>query len=280
MNEMRNPFRMFTVFLAAFSWLFLPVTAQETPAKPEIPEMNLQKPSDRFEIGVHYSFWSLNFIKSILESELGGELGKEFRNEITREIEDLQYTVSQTTYEQQMIFDSGGHNYGLEFRFYPRGRQGPFSLGVSFEQTYMRMTVEGSVRQTFSDGSFADAEAQGEITVAPFFTNLSFRWDLFPEWRVTPYLIFGLGVAELNGEISYDYAGRYNSSRGTETLDHSDIRTFKEAEEEMNTNIPNILPLFQLNLGVRAEIIPHLYVKAGAGIWDGLILRAGISGRF
>lgn len=269
------------IALAAFLWLQKPGTAQETAAsKSQIPELGLQKPSDRFEIGVHYSFWSLNLIKGILEDELGGELGEEIRDEITSQIEDLQYNLVQTTYEQQLNFDSGGQNYGLELRFYPKGRLGPFSLGVSFEQAHMRMSVEGTVQQNFSDGTFATADALGEIILDPFFTNLSFRWDLFPEWRVTPYLIFGAGVAQLNGEVSYVYSGQYSTSHGTETISENSVRSIKKAEEEMNANIPNILPLFQLNLGVRAEILPHLYIKAGAGIWDGFILRAGISGRF
>jgi hypothetical protein len=260
--------------------LSLPGISQETPAQQQIPETGLKKPSGRFEIGVHFSIWSLNLIKGILEDELGGELGEEIRDEIINEIEDLQYSPVQTTYDQQLIFDSGGQNYGLELRFYPQGKQGPFSLGVSIEQAHMRMSVEGAVQQNFSDGTYAAADAKGEITLDPFFTNLSFRWDLFPKWMVTPYLIFGAGVAQMNGEVSYVYTGQYSTSRGTENLSQDDVRSIKEAEEQMNTNIPNILPLFQLNLGARAEILPNLYIKAGAGIWNGFIFRAGISGRF
>lgn len=265
---------------AVIFFLSLPAAPQESPVQPQVPEIGLKKPSGRFEVGVHFSFWSLNLIKGILEDELGGELGEEIRDEITSEIEDLQYSLVQTTYDQELIFDSGGQNYGLELRFYPQGRQGPFSLGVSVEQAHMRLSVEGAVQQNFSDGTYATAEAAGEITLDPFFTNLSFRWDLFPDWMVSPYLIFGAGVAQLNGEVSYIYTGQYSTTKVTENLSQDDVRSIKEAEEEMNTNIPNILPLLQLNLGVRAEILPNLYIKAGAGIWDGFILRAGVSGRF
>jgi hypothetical protein len=266
--------------LIAFLIISSPLTAQETPVKQQVPSLEIQKPSDRFEIGVYYSFWTLNLLKGMLEDELGSELGEEIRDEITSEIEEKDYNLIQTTYDQQLTFDSGGQNYGLELRFYPKGRNGPFSLGVSFEKAKMSMSVEGAVRQNFSDNTFATADAKGEITLNPFFTTLSFRWDLFPEWRITPYLIFGAGVAKLNGEVSYVYTGQYSTSVGTETISEDDQRTIQEAEEEMDANIPNILPLFQLNLGIRAEIIPHLYIRAGAGIWDGFILRAGISGRF
>jgi len=276
----KNKILCYLIFLAVFLSLPGSVKSQETPKDPEIPTIVPNKPSDRFEIGIHYSSWSLNLIKGILEDEIGSGLGDEIRDEITKEIEDLEYALEKTTYDQELLFDSGGRNYGLELRYYPRGRHGPFSIGVSFEKTHMSLSVDGSVRQNFADGSFATADAVGEIALDPFFSNLTFRWDLFPEWRVTPYLIFGAGIADLNGEVSYNYSGQYSSRQATETIEEEDTRTLKEAEEEMDANIPNILPLFQLNLGIRAEIIPHLYIKAGAGFFDGFILRAGISGRF
>jgi hypothetical protein len=132
----------------------------------------------------------------------------------------------------------------------------------------------------FNDGSYAEMDAKGFVELNPLFTNLSFRWDIKPDWVVTPYIILGLGVAALNGEVSYEYEGTYYNSVGTDHYEDEDKRDIKEAEEDTDFNMPNILPLLQINIGVRAEIIPHLHLRAEAGIWDGFILRGGLAFRF
>jgi hypothetical protein len=104
----------------------------------------------------------------------------------------------------------------------------------------------------------------------------------------------GLGLASLGGGsssgdaqasdnddgLSWEYEGTYKWAAGDYTVSGSDQLTLQEAEEEGDFNIPGILPLIAINLGVRAEITPNLLVRAEAGFWDGIALRLGVSGRF
>ena len=248
--------------------------------EPALPQLKTDKSPGKLEIGIHYSGWTLDIIKGMFQDTLIDELGEEIRNEISNELRDSHINLEQTIFEHDLVFDSGGHNYGLEMRFYPQGREGPFSLGLSFEKAKMRLGVNGTVKQSFSDGSFATADASGEILLNPFFTHLSFRWDLMPSWRITPYVILGLGVATLSGELHYEYLGEYKWLGVNETVEDSDLKDIKEAEEDIDFNIPNIFPLLQASVGVRVEIIPNLHMKVGAGFWNGFIFRIGISGRY
>ena len=188
--------------------------------------------------------------------------------------------IFQVGSDHNLIFGSSGSVYGFELRFYPGGRYSSFSLGVSIEKTHMSAKVEGPVTVQFNDGSHAEMDAEGNIELNPLFTNLSFRWDIKPSWAITPYFILGLGVAALNGEVSYKYNGTYFWAGGTEDHEDEDSRDIKEAEEDTDFNLPNILPLLQITLGVRAEVIPHLHLRAEAGVWNGIILRAGLAYKF
>ena len=252
------------------------VKAQEEVPQDASTEMPNAVRSDRFDISFHYSRWTLDLVKSWFEEDLVKALSDEIRDEITAQIGGTHIGLGREDYEQNLAFDSGGANYGLEIRFYPRGREGAFSLGVSFEKTSMRLSVKGDMTQAYDNGTFAEAEAEGRIELNPFTTHLSFRWDLMPEWRVKPYLVLGLGIGLLDGEVSYIYDGTYTFGGGTDPISDEDIRTLKEMEEEIEFNIPNVLPIFQLNLGVQAEILPHMHLKAEAGIWNGFIFRLGV----
>ena len=80
--------------------------------------------------------------------------------------------------------------------------------------------------------------------------------------------------------VSYEYNGNYNGFGQSESIEGGDTLTLQDAEDEGSTNIPNILPLLQIGLGVRATITPNLSLKGEVNFWDGLVYRFGISGRF
>jgi len=225
----------------------------------------------------------MNLFKGLFENRLIDEISEEIQEELIKQARDIRidsYPMP-TNFDQTFAFDSGGPNYGLEIRFYPQGREGAFSLGFSLDKTKIRLTVKGDVRQDFNDGSYAEVkDALGEVTLNPLFTLLNFRWDFKPSWRVTPYFVFGVGVAALNGKVRYDYIGSYRWQVFEQQIGESETKTIQEAEEESDANIPNIVPLLQMNLGIRAEVIPHLHLRAEVGIWDGFALRAGVGYRF
>ena len=168
----------------------------------------------------------------------------------------------------------------MEFRYFPKGRDGSFSFGFSIERTKIKARVEGSVIQKYTDGTYAEVDSFAYITTNPLTTNLSFRWDTNPKWRVSPFFVMGFGVAALIGEAGYEYSGTYVWSGPSDDIGDSDDRTFKEWQEESDTNIPNIFYLIQLQLGVRARIVPRISVNAEVGIWDGFVFRMGVFYRF
>lgn len=254
--------------------------AQQEEQQPEAPVLPKVTFLEKLEFEVHYGQWTLDPIKGAFEDELFTKLGKEIRKEMSSKIRDSHPSLVQSSYEESLAFDSGGSNYGVEARFYPQGRAGSFSLGFSLEKTKMRLTVKGPVKQEYTDGSYADVTSEGYVLIHPFSTNLSFRWDMRPAWRVTPYIVFGFGLAAMSGEVTYTYSGTYNWGGFPETIQEEKIKTLKEAEEDIEFNIPNVFILVQANLGVRAEIIPNLHFRIEAGIWDGLILRGGLAYRF
>lgn len=270
---------IFVFFLALL--LIQSVAAQQDEQEEELPRLVFDEGiAGKLEIEVHYGYWTLNVFKGLFEEDLTQELSDEIAEEIGITIIESGYDVARTSHDHDLLFDSSGSVYGLELRFYPGGRYSSFSLGVSVEKTRMKAIVEGPVTVQFDDGSFAEMDAVGTVDLDPLFTNLSFRWDFKPNWRVTPYFVFGLGVAALNGEVSYNYRGTYYWWGGSEIHEDEDTRPIKEAEEDSDVNLPNILPLLQINLGIRGEIIPHLHLRAEAGIWDGLIIRAGLAYKF
>lgn len=268
--------------------------AQQPSQEEQLSSVAIIDESGKFEIGVYYGRWTLNPILSQFEADLGEELGQQIRDAIIDEVRDLNPYIAGTDSVDNFAFDSSGPSYGLEARFYPQGRLGSFSLGLSIDKLTMRISGEGSVSQNFDDGTSAEAGGSGEIVLSPLFTTLSFRWDIMPRWRISPYYSMGLGVAALggggasgdvqtsdNGEgLSWEYAGTYTWAAGDYTVSGSDQLTIKEAEEEGDFNIPGILPLIAINLGVRAEITPNLLLRAEAGFWDGIAFRFGVSGRF
>lgn len=247
---------------------------------PQLPSVLSQGREGRFEIGIHFSLWTLDLLRSAIEGEISDELGQEIRDEITDELGGSQAGLIQAGYEQNLALDTGGHNFGIELRYYPRGRDGDFSLGFAVDKARMRLQVDGSLIQSYTDGTSASATAYGEILVNPVFTSLSFRWDFLPRSILTPFVNLGVGIAALDGELNYEYSGEYARVGYSQTIGESEQQTIKEAEEDMDVNLPNVLPLLQLHLGIRAELLPNLNIRAEAGIWDGFQLRFGLSGRF
>ena len=234
----------------------------------------------RFEVSVHFGSWSLNPLQKMFEEELIDSIGDEVRDEVRKQAKALQPGLVEGGFDHSLALDSSGTNFGLEIRYYPKGRWGAISFGLSLEKTNMRMAIGGPLRQEFDNGAYAEVEAEGYIDLSPVTTNLSVRWDFAPRWLVSPYLVFGLGVAALNGDVGYSYDGSLEWAGPSETLTDSDVKTFKEMEEDIDFNIPNIFVLVQMNLGLRAVIMKHLTLNLEAGFWDGIVIRGGLGARF
>jgi len=233
-----------------------------------------------WEIEVHYSLWTIDMIIGLVEGRVNEEAEEELSKEISKQITKNHITLKKDNYEQDLKLDSSGSNYGFGIRFYPKGKKGSFSLGLSFEQTKIKLSFQGQAKQEFKDGSYAEADAGGFFEASLFSTNLSFRWDMKPSWRVTPYFVLGFGLAPLKGNVSYFYSGSYYWAGPQESIEYSELKTLKELEEEIDYNIPSIFFILQMNFGIRGEILPNFYIRAEAGFWDGLLFRGGLAFKF
>ncbi len=261
----------------------------ESPPSPvsSPPAQEVVGPSPKFsyeggkwEVEVHCGSWSFDIFKGLFEERLIEEVSEEIGKKVSGKVRESHPALISTTGEQSFVLDTGGSNYGIEMRFFPHGEKRSFSLGLSLEKTNLRFTLKGPFKQRFADGTYADVETDAYLRLSPLTTNLSFRWEIKPNWKVTPYFVLGAGIASLKGEVHYEFSGNYNWLGPQEEIESSETKSFKEAEEEADFNIPNIFLLFQLNLGVRAEIFHPLILRGEVGFWDGLLLRVGLALRF
>ena len=250
-----------------------------------------------FEFGFHYSQWSIDLFRGLIEDSVSETLESELKEDILDEIRSTpgNENIQETYYSQEVKFDSGGWNYGFEVRWYPAGKYGSYSLGFSLEKTHMRVSFpEASAHITLEDQSKGETgDFQGEISDArfeiwPLSMNLSFRWDIKPSWRWRPYITFGVGLAGAGSVDKGEYSIAWS---GTAVIDgdvenHSDSRsgTIAELREELEEEdedffIPEFFPFIQLNLGVKGEVYDNLYVLIDVGVWDGLLFRLGVAYR-
>ncbi len=249
-----------------------------------------------FEFSVHYSGWSLNLLRGAIESQLGDvlqdNLQDEFLGQIRRTFPDAQLR----NYRQTVEFDSGGHNFGAEFRWYPRGRSGSFSLGVAVEKTAMRVSfpeVSAAMEVTSAAyrgrGTFQAAATGTGAELEPLSFHFSCRWDIVPSWRVRPYVTVGFGFFSAHelekGTLHAAYSGTL-AAPGFAPIPYSDSfsKTVQQAIDEANEdgegiNLPPLLPILQLSVGVKAEITGNVHLLVDAGIWNGFMLRGGLAVR-
>ncbi|MGD8538073.1 MAG: hypothetical protein PVI66_05090, partial [Candidatus Aminicenantes bacterium] len=232
---------------------------------------------------IHYGPWTLKPFSNYFEDDLLSEISKQIRRRVNDEIENhLHYSIGDkvSSYDDDLTFSTSGYNLGFEIRFFPKGPEGSFSLGLSVERTKIKIRAEGPINQNYGgeiQGASSTVEGFGYVTTDPLTMNLSFRWDTNPSWRVSPYFVTGIGLGTLLGEVGYEWTGSYQYQNRIDPTDGSDVLTLEEVEWETEENIPNIFYLFQLNVGVRARITPNFFINGEIGFWDGMIFRAGVA---
>jgi hypothetical protein len=248
-----------------------------------------------WEFGFHYSRWSLNLLRSAIEEDLSDALETDLKDQVLEDIQADYPRLMEKSYSQEVQFDSGGDNIGFEVRYYPGGKNGSFSVGLSVEKTTMRVSLpEVSAQMTLTD-TFTLQEAQfsgsseAEFLFKPWSFHLSFRWDIFPSSAVHPYITLGLGAATgsplENAEVSYAYAGELSiPGEGTEFYSDSESKSVQELKDELEAEgedffLPGFMPFFQLNLGLKAVVTPNIHLLVDAGVWNGFLVRGGISVR-
>jgi len=236
--------------------------------------------SGHWEIGGHYSKWSVNFVRSLFENTLKDELAEEIQTQIVKKSGAIQAGLVKLNFRHELSFDSDGSNFGFEARYYSRGRTGTFSLGFGLEKTDLSLTLAGPLTQEFSNGAAATVEASTKLVSSPFSMHVNFRWEVGTEAIVTPYFTLGFGFAPLKATLTYNFTGTFRKGDIVETISDAKEKTLKELSADVDFRFPDVLVIFQLSFGLKAQLYRGLYLLGEAGIWDGIIFRGGLSYRF
>ena len=225
-----------------------------------------------WQISPHYGIWSLGPIEPMIEDSMADTFETAFQ-ELLEEYSGIIDPSGE--YSQSVDFDSSGKNLALEFRFYPGGEDGSFSIGIAVEKSELRIALDCLAEYELADGSYVDGSGSCILLWQPTSYHLSFRWDLMPSWRLHPYISFGAGTASFKGVLTYEAT--------VETYDASTATTIiKITSDEINLEFleytePKITPLIvQLNLGFSVEVTKNLYLLLDAGIWNGFLVRGGV----
>jgi hypothetical protein len=245
-----------------------------------------------FEFSVHYSRWTLNVIRSLVENMVSDALESDLKDRFLQQIQEQHPTFVESGYNQSIVFNAPGNNIGFELRFYPGGRRGAFSLGLCVEQTTMEVTfseVTANLQMTdLNLGQTATFQglANGKFVIRPLSFHLNMRWELFPSWPVSPYFGFGAGISTsksfFDARYEYTYTGTLTlPDNSTEEYSDSDSKTLRQIKDERlaeGKKFPlNFMPIVQLNLGFRARISETFNLTFDAGLFNGFLFRGGLA---
>jgi hypothetical protein len=260
------------------------------------PDLNMTAAeSGQWEFNVHYSLWSINLVRPLIEDAMGDLLEDNLRDKFMEEIRRDYPSARETAYSQQIQFDSNGRNYGFELRWFPGGHRGSFSLGLAVEKTTMKIgfpTIDAQMSAEVPEfpgrtGNFTGSVENATLELKPLSYHLSFRWEIVPRAQIHPFVTFGVGmfmVGDLEKGSFYaawrgDFVVPGISSRHYEGIEDKTVKDFidESKDEGDEVKLPGVLPFLQLTLGLRGKISKNLHLLAEVGVWNGLILRGGIA---
>lgn len=246
------------------------------------------------EFNVHYSYWTLNVIRPLVEKMVSDILEDDLKDRFLQQIQADYPTLVESGYQQQVKFDAPGQNFGLELRYYPGGRSGVFSIGLSVEQTTMKISfpvVLASLELTdlnLGQAAYFTGQASGEFLTKPLSFHLSMRWEFLPSKVISPYLTIGAGVSTSRSFFDSSYRYQYSGTlvlpdNSTELYSDSDNKTLREIKDERQVegkDFPlNFMPILQFNLGLRTRLSRNLNLVLDSGIFNGFLVRGGLSVR-
>jgi len=264
--------KLIKILLAALTIFWLPIS-------PAFAQGHL-------EFSLHKSSWNINIFESAIEKNLGIKIEKYILKEVYKDYPE----IKDSDYSQNVDFNSSGGNFGIEIRWYPKGKEGVYSLGVSLEKTTMKIGFSQiSTNIELSDGTVYTGSFGGDLIMEPWSIHLSSRWDIIPSMRIHPYITIGFGVAKgaylENADVSYDFSAYlkidgdiYESYEVSDTIDLVEVKNeLKKINESVF--LPGFIPFFQLNVGIKGKITDNLHILVDAGIWNGISFRGGIAFR-
>ncbi len=249
----------------------------------------------QYEISVFYSLWSIDLLRSRIESEINNAGNDLIQDEILKAINDdyPDLTIVDSTLDS--TFDSGGGSIGVEFRWYPKGKAGSFSLGLGLVKSKMRLSLpDVAVNMALkSEIAQQQGEFNGNVTAAnvvlkPLSLIFSMRWDIMPSSQVRPYFTFGLGLFPVsviqNTTAEFIYSGilQVNGQTGQIISDRYE-NTVEGAiedggEDDPLKNFP-FIPVLQMNFGIKGEVAHNIFLFLDLGVFNGFSISGGIAYR-
>jgi len=277
------------------------ISAQVEPAAP-VPV--LVKKTGHFQFSVHYGSWGLNLLKGVFEG-LAENFAEQIKNNQFDKVkeEHPEDHWEEVSFENDVAFDSSGHTFGFEARWYPGGEDGSFSLGLSVIKTKMKfglssLHTEMELENTDDHKLYSfTADGSGDVTSNPLALLFSLRWDIVPRAVVHPYITFGFGAAGVKAlddtTLRYDFEGVLLApGEDPETISASDTKTLlqlkeedaRRKEEEGSLEEPfdyplKFFPFIQFHFGLTAKVARIVHVLVDFGVLDGFSLRGGVAVR-
>jgi len=217
-------------------------------------------------VGFHFSKWSINIIRQIIEDN------------VIDAFEDFD------TSKGDLSFASNGNNFGFEISYFPKGEEGSFSIGISYERNNFKGKLEGNYTDSDNFGNREEIVGEGFFYLRPHSFNINLCWDLWPKSRVHPYIGLGFGLGPLNGEGELNTTTTTYYQGYTQVEEKKDEKTLKEAINELDdegAGFPfTFFPIVHLKLGCKGEIVNNFYAFIELAIYDGTLFRGGLSYRF
>jgi hypothetical protein len=246
-----------------------------------------------FEFGGHYGRWTLDVLGNKAVELIDDATADQLQNAIEEEIQSLYPNLYSMQFAQTIDFSSSGDDFGVSFRWYPGGRKGSFSLGLSVENSSFKVLPTSEVHMDLedwatSDTATFDGDAEGQALIKATSFLLTFRWDIFPKKSIHPYITFGGGISTAkaldDSTLVYSFIGQLvGDSIPAQTIEGSETKTLRELRDEALEDgetdfpIPNFIPFLQLNLGLKARLTKSVSVLVDAGVYNGFMVSAGIA---
>ncbi len=223
----------------------------------------------KYSVGVNYTSWGLWFIENMMENMIEDAVKGNLQEQIENDFSG--YTLGD--YTQDINLKSSGNGINVQLRIYPGGENGVFSLGINYFKLNSTLDLTGNVIQYFvPDSNYIELNATGvfEINYSAFLVD--FRWDLLPESMIHPYISIGGGISPLKGKIIFNGEGSSYINQIKDTYSYNEDEKLEDIED-----IPTkILPVLQLNLGIKADINRYISISVDGGVWNGFLIKMGV----
>jgi hypothetical protein len=247
-----------------------------------------------WEFNGHVGIWTLNVLKGTATGFLNDAAEDHLRDKILESINDVFPALGSSDYRQDLVFDSSGSDLGVGARWYPAGRHGSFSLGLSIEKSVFKIEPTAEVQMDLQDSETSQTavfndSAAGTARIEALSFLLTVRWDILPTKAVHPYITFGGGISTSraldDSSVAYTYTGLVTGSGLGETpISGGESKTLRQlkdeaGDEEEDISLPNFLPFVQLNLGLKVRLTRMLQMFVDVGVYDGFMATAGLAVR-